>query len=284
MKIGYIGMGIMGSAMAMNLVKAGFEVTVFNRTASKCAPLVEVGATHAVSVADLARVCEVICVNVTDTPDVEQVLLGKAGLIHHARPGTIVIDHSTIDPVQTQAMAKKLRAKRITLLDAPVTGGDVGARSATLSIMVGGDAKALAKVMPILSAVGKSVVHMGKSGSGQSCKACNQLAVLLTLAGVCEAIKLAKKSKINPKQMLEVVGAGAGASWQLANLGPRILAGDFKPGFMIELARKDFGIVVDTARSLGLELPGAKLIAGQLKALVKQGLGKQGTQALFKLK
>jgi 3-hydroxyisobutyrate dehydrogenase len=280
--IGYIGMGIMGSAMAANLVRAGFAVTVWNRTASKCQPLVDLGARQANSVAELSAGCDVICTNLTDTPDVEAVLLGSEGVIQHAKPGTIVIDHSTINPGRTQFIAKELAARSITLLDAPVSGGDVGARNGTLSIMVGGDEGAFETVKPVLAAMGKKITHLGPSGSGQTCKACNQIAVLSALQGVCEAIVLAKKSGLDPAKMLDVVGGGAGASWQLTNLGPKILAGDFAPGFMIELALKDLYIVEAAARALSLDLPATRLILQSLQQSWKAGFAKQGTQAIYK--
>lgn len=320
MRIGYAGLGIMGSAMAANLLKAGFAVSVWNRTKSKCEPLEKLGATVAGTPANLARECDLVCINVTDTPDVEAILFGKHGIASgaklrnregeapaepmrkgdrarpgrasagsagastsprkSARSGLIVVDHSTISPDATRDFAKRLKKQGVSLVDAPVSGGDVGARNATLSIMAGGDAKAFDACKPVFEAMGKRIVHVGPSGAGQACKACNQVAVLATLAGVCEAVALAKKLKLDPKTMLDVVGAGAGASWQLSNLGPKVVAKDFAPGFMIDLALKDLGIVMNSAKRAKLKLPTTAVAQGYLKSVQKKKGGKQGTQAM----
>jgi 3-hydroxyisobutyrate dehydrogenase len=280
MKIGYLGMGIMGSAMATNLLKAGFAVTVWNRTRSKCDVLAKLGATVAATPAEVAASCDVVCINVTDTPDVESLLFGKQGIASGAKRGLIVVDHSTISPDATRDFAKCLAKQGVKLLDAPVSGGDVGARNATLSIMVGGDAAAFEACLPMFNAVGKRIVHVGKSGAGQACKACNQVAVLVTLAGTCEAIALAKKLKLDPAKMLDVVGAGAGASWQLSNLGPKVVAKDFAPGFMIDLALKDLGIVLGSAKRSKLKLNATQVAQQYLKRVQSKKGGKQGTQAM----
>lgn len=282
MNVGYIGLGIMGSAMASNLLRAGFRLTVWNRTPSKADALVASGATHAESPARLASTSDVVCINVTDTPDVEAVLFGPEGVIDGARPGTIVIDHSTICPVATRTFAERLAAKSVTLLDAPVSGGDVGARSATLSIMVGGARDAFDRCMPVFQAVGKTITHVGESGAGQTCKACNQIAVLTTLAGVCEAVAFARANGLDPSTMLQVVGAGAGGSWQLNNLGPRMVAGDYAPGFMIELARKDIAIVLDAAARAGLNVQAFETASRYLNRVAGAGGGKLGTQAMLR--
>lgn len=281
MHIGYIGMGIMGSAMAANLARKGFSLAVWNRTIEKCEPLKQLGATVAGSVAELSTSRDLICLNVTDTPDVESILFSPAGVAAHAKPGTIVIDHSTISPDATREFAKKLAEKRITLLDAPVSGGDVGARNGTLAIMVGGDAAAFQRALPVFEAVGKKVVHVGPSGCGQTCKACNQVAVLATLAGVCEAIELARRSGLDPAKMIDVVGSGAGGSWQLSNLGPRAAADDFAPGFMIDLAVKDMKLVVEACAKLNLDARAAKVALDYLQAARQQGHGRSGTQAMI---
>lgn len=285
--IGYIGMGIMGSAMARNLLKADYDVTVYNRTASKCEGLNEIGANVADSPAELAeRGPGVVCINVSDTPDVEAVLFGDGGLVHGARPGLIVVDHSTISPAATQQFAARLGERGVTLLDAPVSGGDVGARNGTLCIMVGGPAEAFERCLPMFAAVGKTIVHLGSSGMGQVCKACNQVAVVCNLMGVCEAMALAKTSGLDVGKMIEVVGGGAGGSWQLANLGPRILAGDFAPGFMIDLVLKDLAIVADAARRQSLPLPATELAETLFRSVkadpaLEDG-GRLGTHAMAK--
>jgi len=316
--VGYIGLGIMGSAMAANLLKAGFKLTVWNRTPAKCEPLVDAGATQAASPAEMtAAKPEVICINVTDTPDVEAVLLGAqgvaAGLGSRAIAGTppmgapaaltgaatqaladkppvaplpgtgaglIVIDHSTISPQATQRFAARLAERGVTLLDAPVSGGDVGARNATLSIMVGGPAEAFARCLPVLQAMGKTVTHVGPSGMGQVCKACNQVGVACTLMGVCEAIALARRSGLDPAKMIEVVCGGAGASWQLANLGPKVIAGDMAPGFMVDLMVKDLAIVTQAAKAYDLDARGVEAAQTYFQAVQAAGGGRLGTQAM----
>lgn len=280
-RVGYVGLGIMGAPMAANLLQAGFPLSVWNRTASKAAPLVEKGAAAADSPAELASGgAEIVCVNVTDTPDVEAVCFGDRGIAAGARPGLLVIDHSTIGPVATQGFARRFAEKGVTFLDAPVSGGDVGARNATLSIMVGGDEAAFARALPVLRAMGKAVTHVGASGMGQVCKACNQVAGMLNLLGACEALALAKRCGLNLGKMIEVVGAGAAGSWQLANLGPKIAAGDDAPGFMIDLVLKDLHIVAETAREKQLPLHATALVEGYFRAVAADGGGRLGTQAI----
>jgi 3-hydroxyisobutyrate dehydrogenase len=281
MNIGFIGLGIMGSAMAGNLLARGFPLVVWNRTTSKTTDLVARGARPATSIGELAGQCNVVCINVTDTPDVEQVLFGPGNVFDRARPGTIVIDHSTIRPDRTVEFAKRLADRQITLLDAPVSGGDVGAKNATLSIMVGGDATAFERVTPVLQTMGKNVVRVGASGAGQVCKACNQICVLVALAGVCEAVAFAQKNGLDARTMVDVVAAGAGGSWQLANLAPKMIAGDLKPAFMIELALKDMKIVEDVAASIGLSLDSFAVSRRRLEQLRDAGHPKLGTQAMI---
>ena len=290
-RVGYIGMGIMGSAMAANLIKAGLHVTVFNRTAARCDALKEQGASVVNSPAEMAaQQPEVICINVSDTPDVEAVIFGDKGIIHQAQPGLIIVDHSTISPTATKEMAARLAQRDITLLDAPVSGGDVGARNGTLCIMVGGPAESFARCQPMFAAMGKTIVHLGDVGMGQVCKACNQVAVVCNLMGVCEAMALATRCGLDVMKMIEVVGGGAGSSWQLANLGPRIADGNYGPGFMIDLVLKDLAIVAETARKLDLPLQATSL-AQSLFQMVKDDTafvtaqgdgGKLGTHAMAK--
>lgn len=285
--VGYIGMGIMGSAMAANLLKAGFQVTIWNRTASKCEPLLKQGAKVAASPADLAALQpQVICINVSDTPDVEAVIFGEQGIIHQARPGLTIVDHSTISPTTTKTIATRLAQQGIAFLDAPVSGGDVGARNGTLCIMVGGAAETFNHCQPLFSAMGKTIVHLGEAGMGQVCKACNQVAVVCNLMGVCEAMALSQRCGLDVMKMIEVVGGGAGASWQLANLGPRIAAGNFAPGFMIDLVIKDLAIVSNTANLLNLPLQATSLAQALFQAVkadssLEDG-GKLGTHAMAK--
>ncbi len=281
--LGYIGLGIMGAAMARNLIKAGYPMIVWNRTSTKCAPLVALGATQADSPADVAvRGASILFINVTDTPDVESILFGTQGLAGTAKPGTVIVDHSTISPDATRDFASRLAQQGIDLIDAPVSGGDIGAQNGTLSIMVGGSATAVERVMPMLQVVGKNIVHLGQAGLGQACKACNQVAVVTALLGVCEALALAKASGLSMEKMIQVVSGGAGSSWQLANLGPKIARGDHGPGFMIDLVIKDLAIVLDSAERAGLSLDATAHAAELFKQIAQQGGGRLGTQAIAK--
>ena len=281
--LGYIGLGIMGEPMARNLMSAGHSLVVYNRTAAKGDALVADGAVRADSPAEVARQVGdgVVFLNVTDTPDVEHVLFADdTGLIHGAAEGLVVVDHSTIAPIATQEFAKRLAAWGVTLIDAPVSGGDVGAQQGTLSIMCGGDEDAFNRVRPLLDIVGKSVVRLGGPGMGQACKACNQVAVVNALVGVCEAAALAKKVGLDVEKMLDVVSGGAGGSWQIANLGPKIAVGDHAPGFMVDLVLKDLAIVQDTADRVGLPIAGTATAQAYFASVEALGGGKLGTQAM----
>lgn len=281
--LGYIGMGIMGRAMTANLLKAGYRTSVWNRTASKCQPLQQAGAELAATPAAMAAAKpDIIFINVTNTADVEAVLFGENGIAATAHECLIVVDHSTISPTATQDFAKRLQAQGVALVDAPVSGGDIGAQNGTLSIMCGGDAAAFERVRPVLEAVGKKIVHLGASGAGQACKACNQIVVAGNLVAACEALALAKQTGLDLNAMVEVVSGGAGGSWQLANLGPKIAVGDYAPGFMIDLILKDLAIVLDTARELKLPLSSTALAENLFRAESADGGGALGTQAVAK--
>ncbi len=281
--LGYIGMGIMGRPMALNLLKAGYKVTVWNRTKAKADDVLAAGAGWADSPADVAQQCEAVCVNVTDTPDVASIIFGKQGIVE-GNPGDtagmVVIDHSTISPAATRDFAKRLHAYDIDMLDAPVSGGDVGAQAGTLSIMVGGEAETFERCLPIFQAVGKSITHVGPGGAGQACKACNQVLCALNLLGACEAMALAKSQELDLAKMIEVTSAGAGGSWQLANLGPKIAAGDLAPGFMVDLLLKDLEIVRAAGRDGQLAMLGTDTATNLFRAASNAGLGSEGTQAL----
>jgi 3-hydroxyisobutyrate dehydrogenase-like beta-hydroxyacid dehydrogenase len=280
--VGYIGMGIMGSAMAGNLLKAGFEVTVWNRSPQKCDALKGVGAQVADSPQAMAAAGpDMICINISDTPDVEQVIFGDQGLASSAQSGLIVMDNSTISPDATKTFAAKLAGQGATFVDAPVSGGDVGARNGTLSIMVGApDDDVFARCLPVFQAMGKLIKHVGPTGMGQVCKACNQIAVSCNLLGVCEALSLAKKSGLDMAKMVEVVSGGAAGSWQLANLGAKIATGDLDPGFMIDLVLKDLAIVADSAGKQQLALSGTALAQSYFQSVADAGGGRLGTQAM----
>lgn len=281
MRVGFVGLGIMGLPMAKNLLKAGHEVTAFNRSVRPHADARAAGARLAASPAEAAREAEVVITIVTDSPDVEQVCLGPGGIIEGARAGTVVVDMSTISPEVTKRIGERLGERGIHLLDAPVSGGDTGAIAGTLSIMVGGDAADLERVRPVLEAMGKRIVHCGPLGAGQTVKLCNQIAVTLTNLAVCEALIFATKNGVDPAKMLEALSAGAAGSWQMSNLGPRMLKRDFAPGFKVRLQRKDLRLAIENATQQHIALPGLGLVSQLFAAVESAGLGEEGTQALL---
>jgi len=280
-KLAFIGLGVMGEPMAGHLLAAGNTVAVHTRSKSKATRLLTRGARWADSSADAARGAEVIFTCLPDTPDVEHVLLGEKGIIEGISAGSVVIDHSTISPERTRELATILFHKGCALLDAPVSGGDLGARNASLAIMVGGDAKAFARVEPYLRCMGKTVVHCGPSGAGQLTKLVNQILVSVTNLAVCEALSFAKKHRLNLDKTIDILSAGAAGSWQLANLGPRMVNGDFRPGFTIDLQQKDLRLVLESASDGKLSLPAASLVQQLFAAAQAAGHGKDGTQALY---
>jgi 3-hydroxyisobutyrate dehydrogenase len=279
--VAFIGLGIMGKPMAGHLLGAGLKLTVHNRTKSKADELIARGAKWADSPADAAKSADVVFICVTDTPDVEQVIEGPRGILESARPGLIVVDHSTISPDTTRHLAAELARRSATLLDAPVSGGDVGARNATLSIMVGGDKSAFDKVLPLLKHMGKTITYCGESGAGQLTKLVNQILVSVTNLATSEALNFAKRNGLDLLKTIEAVAGGAAGSWQLANLGPKMAAGDFKPAFMIDLQQKDLRLVLQAAERARLKLPATTLVHELFKQLQSAGRGKDGTQALF---
>jgi 3-hydroxyisobutyrate dehydrogenase len=279
--VAFVGLGIMGLPMAQNLVKAGFKLRAFNRTPGKARVLVDAGAVECPSPRAAAEGADIVITMVTDTPDVEAVLFGKDGVVEGARPGTLVIDMSTISPDATRAFATRLNERKLELLDAPVSGGDVGARSATLTIMVGGSDVNFERALPVLQALGKRVTLIGPSGSGQATKACNQILCTVTMVAACEALRLAQSQGLDLEKMLHAVTGGAGNSWTLENLAPRILKGDMNPGFMVRLLLKDLAIVDDTARKSNLPLPGTALGVHLLRAVKAMGGDNWGTQAMI---
>ena len=273
----------MGLPMAGHLLRAGFPLIVHTRTESKAAELLSAGAKWAETPALAAAESDVVFVCVTDTPDVENVLLGKGGVGNSARPGLIVVDHSTISPTATKRMAAELAARGTTMLDAPVSGGDVGAKNATLSIMVGGERAAFDRVLPLLQHLGKTITHCGPSGSGQFTKLVNQILVSVNNLAACEALTLAIAGGLDPAKTITAVAGGGAGSWQLSNLGPKMIAGDFRPGFMIDLQQKDLRLVLEAAKEAGIDLTATKIVAELFERAQKQGLGREGTQALFKM-
>ncbi len=281
-RIGFIGLGIMGRPMCANLLKAGYQLTVWNRSQPGIDEVVGYGAQAGESPAAVAAASDVIITIVTDSPDVEAVVLGPNGVLEGARAGAIVIDMSTISPAVTRKVAAALAQKGVDMLDAPVSGGDVGAKAGTLSIMVGGQEEVFQRCLPVFQAMGKNIVHIGDHGAGQTCKLCNQVAVALNMLAGCEAIMLAAKSGVDPKKVLDAISAGAAGSWMLSNLAPRIVNGDYAPGFMIKLAQKDLRLVLEAAGQIDLPLPGTALMHQVWKAVEAEGGGDLGTQAAIK--
>lgn len=270
----------MGSGMSMNILKAGFLLTVWNRTASKVEPLVKAGANVAKSPKEVAEQSDIVIDIVTDSQDVEEVLLGPSGVIHGVKPGTIVIDMSTISPIRTREIAARFREKDIKMLDAPVSGGDIGARNGTLSIMVGGDKDAFDDAVPVFQAMGKTITHIGGNGDGQICKAVNQILVGMNILGVAEALVFAKKAGVDVKKVHAAVSPGAAGSWQLTNNGAKLLLGDHEPGFKVKDYLKDLRIIMETSDSIKMPLVGTAVVQQMFKNLDAEGLRDKGTQAV----
>ncbi|BAL26216.1 2-hydroxy-3-oxopropionate reductase [Azoarcus sp. KH32C] len=283
MEVGFIGLGLMGRPMALNLMKAGHKVHVWSRRRESMQPLLDAGAGDCASAAELASRVEVVISMVADAPDVEQVALGPKGLAEGARPGLIFVDMSTIAPAAAQAIAAKLKARGIEMLDAPVSGGEIGAINANLTIMVGGDAAAFERVKPAFEAMGKTVSLIGASGAGQVAKACNQILTGVGVAAVAEAMNFAKKSGVDAAKVREALLGGFAYSRVLENHGQRMLDRNFKPGFKAWMHQKDLRIVMEEAHRLGLALPTSAATAQMLNAMVGSGLGENDSIAMLKL-
>lgn len=282
-RIGFIGLGIMGKPMAHNLLKAGYSLTVYNRSDGPVEELVAAGATAAASPQAVAANADVVITIVTDTPDVQQVLLGENGVIHTVAQDAVVIDMSTISPTATREIASTVQEKGASMLDAPVSGGEGGAIAGALSIMVGGEEDVFNRCLPIFETLGKNIVHVGQSGAGQLTKLCNQIAVAVTNLAMSEALIFGAKSGLDLKKMQNAIQGGAAGSWQLSNLAPRVLERDFSPGFMVKLQQKDLRLVLQEADRLKLSLPATSLVHHLFHALESQGAGDEGTQALVKV-
>jgi 3-hydroxyisobutyrate dehydrogenase len=269
--------------MAGQILAAGHSLTVHNRTRAKMSELVERGAVAADSPAEVAAKSELIVTMVSDTPDVEEVIAGPNGVLEGVQEGAIVVDMSTIAPAAERRLDEKLRKVGCSLIDAPVSGGDVGARHGTLAIMAGGDPGAFERARPVLELMGKQVTHCGPVGSGQVTKLCNQILVSVTLLGVSEALLFARKSGLDPLIMIKAVEGGSAGSWQLANLGPRIERRDFAPGFMIDLMQKDLRLILQAGEESGTPLPAASMVRQLLLSAQARGEGREGTQGLAKV-
>jgi 2-hydroxy-3-oxopropionate reductase len=282
MRIGFIGLGIMGRPMAKHLIDAGQELTVWNRSRPGIDDVVGYGGEAAASPKDVAAASEVVFTMVGDSPDVEAVSLGEDGIAAGASSGLIHIDCTTMSPSVTREIAAAYESKGIELLDAPVSGGEGGAINATLSIMVGGKKDVFDRCLPLLEAVGKTITYCGPTGAGQTVKLCNQVAVSVTNMAVCESLVLAAKAGVSPETMLQAISGGAASSWQLLNLGPKMIERDFRPGFKVWHQQKDLRLALEVARDNALPLPATSLVAQLFASVEADGLREEGTQALVK--
>lgn len=279
-RIGWIGTGVMGQSMAGHLLGAGFELTVFSRTKSKAQPLLEAGAEWAESPAAVAERCEVLFLMVGFPQDVRDLVLGESGVLSALREGSILVDMTTSEPTLAEQIAQRAEREGVVSLDAPVSGGDVGARGATLSIMVGGELEAYENLQLCWQAMGKTVEHQGPPGSGQHAKMVNQTLVAAGMVGICEALLYAHQAGLDIATTLRSVSYGAAGSWALSHLAPRIVRNDFEPGFYVEHFIKDMEIALVEAQRMGLTLPGLTLAKQLYLTLAEQGFGRKGTQAL----
>jgi 3-hydroxyisobutyrate dehydrogenase len=280
MKVAFIGLGTMGTPMALNILKAGFELTVHNRTRNKEAELAKQGAIRAASPAEAATAAEVIITCVSDTPDVEEIILGENGVIHGGQQGAIVVDMSTISPTATRCIAEILEEKGVRMLDAPVSGGSEGAQKGTLSIMVGGETEDLNKVEPVLKTMGKTITHVGSIGAGQLTKAINQIVIAGTYWGVAEGIALGLKAGLDMEKVLQAVGGGAATSWALVNRSENMIKNSYPLGFRVKLHHKDLNIALNVARELGVTLPVSAYVEQVETGLIARGHGDEDVSAM----
>jgi len=280
LKVGYIGLGLMGKSIARNILKGGFPLLVHNRSHGAVDELVAEGAAKADSPAEVAAQVDVVFTNLPDTPDVEKVVLGERGILEGAHPGLIFVDNSTIKPATARMLAERLQAKGALALDAPVSGGDIGARNGTLTIMVGGPAGAVEKVMPVFQSMGKTVTHVGESGAGQVAKAANQIMVAAQMAAMGELLIFARKAGVSPQKVVEAIRAGAAQCWTLDVKPPRLFAGNRNPGFKAYMQLKDMKIVMETAREYGIRLPSATENTNLFQQMIDMGMGELDNSAV----
>ena len=278
--VGYIGLGIMGKSIARNIMKAGFPVVVHNRSRAAVQELVAEGAKESVSPSEVAALTDVIFTNLPDSPDVEDVVLGKGGVIEAARSGQVYVDNSTIRPSVARTIAARLLRKGVQALDAPVSGGDIGARDATLTIMVGGDANALEKVMPVFRAMGKTVTHVGAAGAGQVAKAANQIMVAAQMAAMAELLIFSQKAGVAPRKVVDAIKGGAAQCWTLDVKPQRLFAGNRNPGFKAYMQAKDMNIVMDTAREYGAPLPSTATNTQLFQAMLQMNMADLDNSAI----
>ena len=281
LKVGYIGLGLMGKPMARNILKAGFPLVVHNRSRSAVDELVAEGATAAWTPAEVARQVDVVIVNLPDSPDVELVALGKDGIIEGAHKDLIFIDNSTILPATARKIASALAEKGVSALDAPVSGGDIGAINGTLTIMLGGEESALNKAMPVLEAMGKSITLVGDAGAGQIAKVCNQIMVAAQMVGMAELLIVAQKAGADPQKVVQAIKGGAAQCWALDIKPPRLFDGNREPGFKAYMQAKDLNIVLDTAREYGVPVPGTAANTQLFSAMLEMGMGDLDNSAVL---
>jgi 3-hydroxyisobutyrate dehydrogenase len=279
-RIGWIGTGVMGKSMCGHLITAGFPTTVYSRTKEKAEALLAAGASWVATPADVAGRSDVVFTMVGFPQDVRDVYFSENGVLTGARPGALLVDMTTTEPTLAREIQARAVERGCDAVDAPVSGGDVGARNQTLSIMVGGDNGAVERVMPLFQILGKNIVHQGGPGAGQHTKMCNQIVIAGTMIGVCESLVYAYRAKLNPESMLQSIRSGAAGCWTLENLAPRVLKGNFDPGFIVEHFIKDMGIALSEAQRMRLAMPGLALVHQLYLALQAQGHGRRGTHAL----
>ncbi len=283
MKVAFIGMGTMGGPMALNILKAGHEVTVHNRTREREEPVAKKGAQRAATPMDAAKNAEVIITCVSDTPDVESVILGTDGVIEGAAAGTVVVDMSTISPSATRQIASQLAEKNVKMIDAPVSGGSEGAIKGTLAIMIGGEVEDVEKATPVLEAMGKSISHVGPIGAGQITKAINQIVIAATYWGVAEGISLGLKAGLDVEKVVQAIEGGAAGSWILSNRSNNMIKNDYPLGFRVRLHRKDLNIALNLARELGVMLPVSAFVEQAETSLMSRGYGDEDVSAMARL-
>ena len=280
LKIGYIGLGIMGKSIARNIMKAGFPIIVNNRSRASMDELVAEGAKPGASPAEIAAQVDVIFTDLPDTPDVEKVVLGDNGIINGAHDGLIFVDNSTIKPAAARSIAAELKKRGVQALDAPVSGGDIGARNGTLTIMIGGEASALDKVMPVFQAMGKTITHVGEAGAGQVAKAANQIMVAAQMVAMGELLVFSKKSGVDPRKVVDAIKAGAAQCWTLDVKPPRLFDGNRNPGFKAKMQLKDMRIVQETAREYGIPIPSAEIDMRLFQQMIDAGMGELDNSAV----
>ncbi|MEO4054304.1 NAD(P)-dependent oxidoreductase [Solibacillus sp. CAU 1738] len=280
--IAFIGTGVMGASIVKHLLKAGHEVTVYSRTKSKAQPLLELGATWSETPAQASENKDIIFTMVGYPKDVEEVFCGQNGIFEGAKQGAIVVDMTTSEPTLAKKLYMIALEKGLHSIDAPVSGGDIGAQNGTLSIMIGGDAAVVESIRPVLETFGTNIVYQGGAGAGQHTKMCNQIAIASGMIGVCESIAYGLKAGLTMEQVLKSISSGAAGSWSLSNLAPRILQQDLEPGFYIKHIIKDMKIALDEAEQMNIQLPGLQLAKDMYDQLLIQGYGEKGTQALIK--